>query len=45
MGGYNSIDLPQDVVEITRPLIFIGHSMGGIVIAKVRFALKAFEQN
>jgi hypothetical protein len=26
----------QEPTEVTRPLIFIGHSMGGIVVAKVR---------
>lgn len=29
--------ISQEATEINRPLIMIGHSMGGIVIAKVRF--------
>jgi len=29
-------DVPKGGAEITRPLIFIGHSMGGVVVAKVR---------
>jgi alpha-beta hydrolase superfamily lysophospholipase len=31
----------QGADEITRPLIIIGHSMGGIVAAKVMLSIKA----